>query len=128
MLLSHGGELADPCTDKASPPSPGLQRCQATVSAEHGYLEFWADKQEALSIELLRQQGPGPDGSHVVRVSALEATDIQMHLELHLCILKSLCCELKHLAPFVATLHSKQQCSSLVKCCSRLLQLLKSRH
>ena len=37
---------------------------------------------------------------------------------------KSLCCELKHLAPFVATLHGKQQCSSFVKYWSWLLQLL----
>ena len=40
MLGSPGGELADPCTYKASSPSPGVQRCQATVSAEHGYPDF----------------------------------------------------------------------------------------
>lgn len=59
MLYSPGKEIADPCTDKASPPSPGLQRCQATLSAEHGYLNFHADEQEAPSIELLRQRAPG---------------------------------------------------------------------
>ncbi len=59
MLGSPDGELADACTDKASPPSPGLQRCQATVIAEHGYLDCYAAEWEALSIELLRQRAPG---------------------------------------------------------------------
>ena len=40
MLDSSGGELAGPGTDKASPPSSGLHRYQATVSAEHGYSDF----------------------------------------------------------------------------------------
>ena len=76
MLDSPGGEAADPQPDSASPPSAGPQRCQATVSAEHGYLGFWADKQETPSIELLRHRAPGHDGSHVLWVSALEASEI----------------------------------------------------
>ena len=80
MLDSPGGQLADPCADKASSPSSGLQRCQSTVNAEHGYLDFYADEQEALSIKLLRQRAPGPDASQVVQVSAPEGTEIQMHL------------------------------------------------
>ena len=119
MLDSPGGQLADQCTDKASSPSSGLQRCQSTVCAEHGYLHFYADEQEALSIKLLRQRAPGPDASQVVRVSAPEGTEIQMRFGVvFVCTHahKSLCCELKHLAPFVATLRGKQQCSSFVKC------------
>ena len=75
MLDSPGGQLGDPCTDKASSPTSGLPRCQATVSAEHGFLTF-RQMNRMLSIELLHQRRPGPDGSHVVRISAVEATEI----------------------------------------------------
>ncbi len=81
MLDSPGGQLADQCTDKASSPSSGLQRCQS--SAEHGYLHFYAEE----CIKLLRRRAPGPDASQVVRVSAPEGTEIHMHLELYLCVL-----------------------------------------
>lgn len=56
MLDAPGGELAEPCTDKASSPFSGLQRCQSTLSAEHGYIDFCADEQEALSIMLLHNR------------------------------------------------------------------------
>ena len=86
MLDSPGEEPADPHSDSASPPPAGPQRRQATVSAQHGYLGFWADEQETPSIELLRERAPGRDGSHVVRVSALEATEILQGKSIWMCI------------------------------------------
>lgn len=94
--------------------------CIATrqQSVQSMAIQTFKQMNRKLCTELLRQRAPGPVGSQVVLVSALAAIEIQMHEVVFVYdhAHKSLCCELKHLAPLVATLHGKQQCSSRVKC------------